>query len=64
MPSFIRRRWIETIRDAVGRELDAGTPVPEIAGRLDFPEFAHLRGYKEQLPAFVVRMAQFHEMGW
>ena len=59
-----RRRWIETIRDAVGRELEAGTPVGEIAARLDFREFAHLRGYKEQLPAYVVRMAQFHGMGW
>ena len=61
---MIRRRWLETIIDAVGRELEAGTPVGEIAGKLHFPEFAHLRGYKSQLPSFVLRMAQFHEMGW
>ena len=60
----IRRRWMETIIDAVGRELEAGTPVGEIAGKLHFPEFEHLRGYESQLPAFVLRMAQFHEMGW
>ena len=55
---------METIIDAVGRELDAGTPVSMIAGKLHFPEFQHLRGYESQLPAFVLRMAQFHEMGW
>lgn len=60
----IRRRWMETIIEAVGRELEAGTPVAAIAGKLHFPEFEHLRGYQSQLPAFVLRMAQFHEMGW
>ncbi len=59
-----RRRWLETIMTAVKKELDAGTPREEIAGRLDFPEFKHLAGYDSQLHDFVDRMLRYYEMGW
>ena len=59
-----RRRWLETIMNAVKHELDAGTPRAEIAGKLEFPEFKDVAGYDSQLEDFVDRMLRYYEMGW
>lgn len=61
---MIRRRWMKTMIEAVGREPEAVTPATRNAGQPHFPEFKRRRGCRSQLPVLAPRMDQFREMDW
>jgi glyoxylase-like metal-dependent hydrolase (beta-lactamase superfamily II) len=59
-----RRQLLDDVMAIVGRELKAGTPPAEIAGKLDLPQYRHLRGYGADFPILIERLAYFYGMGW
>jgi glyoxylase-like metal-dependent hydrolase (beta-lactamase superfamily II) len=59
-----RRMFLEDIMAIVKRELDAGTPAQEIAGKIDLPQYSHLAGYGTAFPGMVTRLRSYYVMGW
>lgn len=59
-----RRAYLEALMAAVRRELDAGTPEAEIPGRIDLPEFRHLRNYERYIQDNARRILTYYAMGW
>lgn len=62
-----RRAYLETLMQAVSRELDAGTPertIPNVVVEALQPEFGHLRNFDAWAPGNVRRVITYYGMGW
>jgi glyoxylase-like metal-dependent hydrolase (beta-lactamase superfamily II) len=59
-----RRRYQEALMRAVKQEIDQGTPLGEIAGKIDLPEFSHLQFYDRFLATNAQRIVLYYTMGW
>jgi len=60
----IRRQYQEALMTAVKTEIDAGTPLNEVATRIDLPEFSHLSGYNQYLARNAQRILVYYTIGW
>ncbi|MCB2107764.1 MAG: MBL fold metallo-hydrolase [Rhodobacteraceae bacterium] len=59
-----RRMFLEDIMAIVKREHDAGTPMDEVAAKIDLPQYKHLAGYGTSFPDFVKRLYTYYNIGW
>jgi len=60
----IRRQYQEALMTAVKTEIDAGTPLDEVAARIKLPEFSHLSGYDQYLARNAQRILVYYTIGW
>jgi glyoxylase-like metal-dependent hydrolase (beta-lactamase superfamily II) len=59
-----RRAYMEALMVAVRDELAKGTPGAEILNKVKLPQFAHMRGYEQQMRANIQRVLTHYNIGW
>ncbi len=59
-----RRMFLQDIMAVVKREYAAGTPLADVAGKIDLPKYQHLAGYGTSIPAFAQRLYWYYGLGW